>query len=72
MENCKGCNTKARCLCIRIKFVIGTRCPCEICLVKPMCNTICDIRRGFSDKIFSSLFKILRTAEDSNDCNKKL
>jgi|WetSurSiteA1Bulk_404760.scaffolds.fasta_scaffold00195_11 hypothetical protein len=52
-KGCIGCNKKDYCWIIRSEscFHLIEKCQCLICLVKPMCNEICekrsDLRKSF-------------------------
>jgi len=53
MEYCKGCYTRNECLYTEGAKTI--KCPCEICLVKAVCVTICNDYEDFADKVFYTI-----------------
>jgi len=46
VENCKGCPVKDKCNYIEY----STLCPCRMCLIKVMCNDVCDEHVDFQVK----------------------
>ncbi len=57
---CKGCSTQLRCPILNIKISAKhamkvweqlPNCPCNQCIVKPMCLETCEAYIQFSDKI---------------------
>ena len=64
MENCKGCLTKSsgiECSYIGYKGKKGTvRCPCRICLIKMVCQNICELYEDFSEGYRTFVISIIR------------
>lgn len=51
--NCKGCNAKY--ICVYIKY--SETCPCPTCIVKMVCNTLCDQFEDFKTQAMDRMFK---------------
>jgi hypothetical protein len=53
MKHCKGCNAKY--ICLYTKH--STTCPCPTCLIKMVCNVICEEYTDFKVKTKKQIFK---------------